>query len=121
MGSPHLHVFNSLVAVVKDLDMESDDSWPVDQFLDADEGQGRSLDSLEEVIQVCRVTRTFNQEIYKIMFNGHPKVDGVIQLLLRCMEHEGGEIKRSVAPKGPRERRLEEYLRKGPKDDNDDE
>ena len=121
MGSPHLHVFNSLVAELKNLDMESDDSWPLDQFLDADEGQGRSLDSLEEVIQVCRVTRTFNQEIYKIMFNGHPKVDGVIQLLLRCMEHEGGEIKRSVAPKGPRERRLEEYLRKGPKDDNEDE
>jgi len=111
MGSPHLHVFNSLVAEVKErIDLQSDEEWHVDAWVD---DTGSSLEKMEEAIQVCRVTRTFDQDVYKLMFNGHPKADEMIKIMLRCMETDGGTVKRSVAPKGPRERRLEEWLRRG--------
>ena len=64
---------------------------------------------------MCRITRTFDENKFKLQFNGHSQNNELVDILVRILGAEG-EFKRSVAPRGPRERRLEEFLQRSNRD-----
>lgn len=68
---------------------------------------------LEHYIKLARCQKTFQKTVFKIQFNTHPELQEVQTLFLKHLTaNESAEHKMATAPKGPRERRLEQFLNK---------
>jgi hypothetical protein len=114
LRSPHLHIVRAWLEIIRTRKgLSQDDAYLMDEDMAEGEGVGSTIESLEKAVEIAKSTKTWDER-YLIQLSAHPgtKTEQVAQLMLNTLEYDGGEIEFDVAPKGPRERRIETSLKK---------
>ena len=78
----------------------------VQKHLEAAENQA----ALAEAITVARSNKVRDSGIRRIQFECTHKQEELAKLLAKAILHYGGDEKEGAAPRGPRERRLRQFL-----------
>jgi len=112
LTSPHVYVFNEwLKYMTKREDLESNDMQRIAEYLEL---QGKDLDVLAEHVKLARCSKTYDETKYRVQWAAFPgsATEVISDLIRECLILDGGDPKYNIAPKGPRERRLEGLMRK---------
>lgn len=110
MGSPHLHIFNCWVVVTRDnmgSHLTADEAEAITKF----SKDYKEMDDAAQVVKLARCSKTYDPEMYRLQFNTYPVIQKLVDTFLRFMKWDGGVVKWGAAPRGPRERRIDAYLR----------
>jgi len=88
---------------------------------DAQKDNFHEPESTMAYIKLATCKRTYNPEVSKISWNSHPKLPKIHEILMYFIKEDGGEEKVNAQPKGPRERRIENFLRKKAEEGEDED
>jgi hypothetical protein len=109
LGSPHLHIWNQwIIAAQEHMSADDQDSYDIESFMTE---YGAEQSDVGKIVKLARCTKTYDEGIFRIQFNSNDLSKEVTRTLIKLMKEDGAEEKHTVAPKGPRERRIEEFLR----------
>ena len=78
------------------------------------------MEATASFLKLARVAKTFEPEVFRIQFNALPSAQEVADMQITYLKIDGVEAKLNAAPKGPRERRMDDHLR-GSQEDSDAE
>lgn len=73
-------------------------------------------EQMMEWLKTARISKGYEENQYKLYVNiaaFNPKMDKVLRQLDKALKEDGGEVKQSVAPPGPRERKIATLHRGG--------
>ena len=80
-----------------------------------------SLEKTATFVKLARCSKTFDEEKFRVQLNSTSESQMALDLLIKYLKEDGGKIRTSAAPKGPRERRIEQYLRGAKKEEDEEE
>ena len=109
-GPPYVHIYKGLVQSTMKLPSIVEAGKKVlEAFLQKDL---KEVDSATSIIKVAKVGKTYDKDVFKIQMNDLPTRKKEQEILLKYMKQSGGSLKTTVAPLGPRERKLLAFLGK---------
>ena len=109
LGAPHLHIWDAWMCVLLARpDLEKDEKKEMNDF---QKKHCRTMEMTQVFVKLARSSKTFDDEMYRIQMNAFPASQNAVDCLIKYMQKDGAELKMNAAPKGPRERRLEQFLR----------
>ena len=118
LGSPHLHVWLAWMRVLgeeRDL-LTAPEKAKVQKHLDEVKGNQQALAHL---ITVARSNKVRDVGTRRLQYEYTHKQEELGQILAKAIVHYGGVEKLGAAPRGPRERRVRQWLTGQPEEDWD--
>ena len=107
LGSPHLHVWASLVVTAK-----TDKALTEPQRTQISEHADSVTDpkDIETLVVACNMKPAYNTEFVRMQLKVHAEAEPLTAILECALQKAGGEQKHGIAPRGPKERKVVELL-----------
>lgn len=113
LGPPYCHIWRGIIMCLsKEPDLTPQDKTIVDRHL---QGAAKDFNTMMPWLKLARISKTFDETAFKFQYDPHPESQAVEKVLVAYLIKANGTEKQSIAPLGPRERRLTAYSRGGNK------
>ena len=119
VGSPHLRIWDTWAATLKKHStVQKEDKKIAEHFV---KKECKTLEDTATFVELARCSKPCDEDFYRVQFSSFPISQTVVMLHIKYTRIDGGELKTNAAPKGRRERRLEQFLRGNKKDEDEEE
>jgi len=108
LGSPHLHTWNAWMEMVEaDRDLPSPARREIDEYMRT---IGESMEATAENIAVAKCQKCRDPEWHRVVLQHTPAVARITDILAEKLISMGAVRKDGAGPRGPRERRMADWL-----------